>query len=699
MKVSRQFSYEETDGTVQYYVVETTPGATIVGGVGGAVNSVAGRTGDVVLAHGDIGDWNEAVQDAVGTWLSAGSAVSIVYNDAANTLTISVSGLASSDISDFAEAVQDQIGAHVKGGTGITASYDDAGTGDTTLAIDTSAENERIDDRVAALLVAGANVTLTYNDGANTLTIAAAGGGGSSTLAADTDVAVASLADKDTLQYDNASSKWKNYDVATTRTRLGLGTAAVKNVPAAGDASTSEVVKGDDTRLTNNRTDASAIHSGDAAGGDLTGTLPSPTVGTNKVGNTKLAQMAANTIKGNNTGSTANAADLTVAQTKTLLAIANTDVSGLGTASTQASSAFVASGADATAAGVVQKVQGVLVDTVAPSADGMLWIWDNSAAKFVAKAVSGDATLAKTGVLTLGTVPIAKGGTGQTGNTAAFDALAPATPAKGTLLVFNGTHWVNIGVGSNTQVLTADSVQAEGIKWAAAGGGGGGAVGTDTIWDTKGDLAVGTGADTAAKLASSGVIGDVPYVLPSETTGLLFGSPRSGSERYLARTSALAETLPRWTCSSAGTSNVSGQLRMQAIYLMKGQTVTNIGILSGSTGATTPTHWWFSLHDSSRVYLRSTADQTTTAWSAAVEKVLALASPFTATYEGLHYIGMMMTAGIPVNTVGATPTISVITAVPILGGQSTTGLTTAQADGTTAGAITSTSGQMYAYVT
>jgi hypothetical protein len=44
---------------------------------------------------------------------------------------------------------------------------------------------------------------------------------------------------------------------------------------------------------------------------------------------------------------------------------------------------------------------------------------------------------------------------------------------KGDLAVSNGTTLVRLGVGSNTQVLTADSTTATGLKWAAAGGGSG----------------------------------------------------------------------------------------------------------------------------------------------------------------------------------------------------------------------------------
>ncbi len=84
-----------------------------------------------------------------------------------------------------------------------------------------------------------------------------------------------------------------------------------------------------------------AAHTGDVtspAGSNVT------TIAANAVSNAKAAQMAANTLKGNNTGATANAGDLTVAQAKTLLAIAASDVSGLAAIATSGSASNLIAG-------------------------------------------------------------------------------------------------------------------------------------------------------------------------------------------------------------------------------------------------------------------------------------------------------------------------------------------------------------------
>lgn len=64
-----------------------------------------------------------------------------------------------------------------------------------------------------------------------------------------------------------------------------------------------------------------------------------------------------------------------------------------------------------------------------------------------------------------GAVSIAKGGTGQITQTAAFNALSPLT-TKGDVPVYNGANVVRQGIGSDGQVFLADSTQANGLKWA-----------------------------------------------------------------------------------------------------------------------------------------------------------------------------------------------------------------------------------------
>lgn len=84
---------------------------------------------------------------------------------------------------------------------------------------------------------------------------------------------------------------------------LASVTAAANKVPIAGGAGTIDAAW----------LPAAAIVAGTAVGGDLTGTLPNPTIAADAVTNAKLANMATKTVKGNATGGSANPTDLTTA--------------------------------------------------------------------------------------------------------------------------------------------------------------------------------------------------------------------------------------------------------------------------------------------------------------------------------------------------------------------------------------------------
>lgn len=112
----------------------------------------------------------------------------------------------------------------------------------------------------------------------------------------------------------------------------------------------------------------------------------------------------------------------------------------------------------------------------------------------------------------------------------------------------------------------------------------------------------------------------------------------------LAPTAAAQETFPRSNITNqCNTDTLQGYLLMSAIYLPAGQTVSNITLVNGTAGLTSPTHQLFGLYSDARALLATSADDTTTAWAAYAAKTLAMTVPYVVPTSGLYYIGYTYT--------------------------------------------------------
>lgn len=150
-----------------------------------------------------------------------------------------------------------------------------------------------------------------------------------------------------------------------------------------------------------------------------------------------------------------------------------------------------------------------------------------------------------------GTLPIANGGTGQTGQTAAFDALAPTTTA-GDVSFHNGSDNVRLGIGTAGQVLTVNA-GATAPEWAAGGAGAGNPVTVGVTVDGGGSV-ITTGIKGYTQIAVSGTI----------TSWTLLASPAGDVEfdvymdafgASLPTTSIVAAAPPVLTADNTGTDS------------------------------------------------------------------------------------------------------------------------------------------------
>jgi len=155
-----------------------------------------------------------------------------------------------------------------------------------------------------------------------------------------------------------------------------------------------------------------------------------------------------------------------------------------------------------------------------------------------------------------GTLAITNGGTGQTSQTAAFDAMAPTT-TKGDLIVSNGTDNVRLPVGgTNGHVLTVDSAESTGVKWAAASGGGSSFAPTQT-----------TKTDTFSTTSRDGTWADV--------TGLsVVITPATGKKVLLECFLTVG--------ASTGNSAVSFRITRNGTVVSQGDAATGLNRIAGS---------------------------------------------------------------------------------------------------------------------
>ena len=371
--------------------------------------------------------------------------------DATNRTNHTGTQLAST-ISDFTEAAQDAIGAALTNSSTLSFTYNDAGNTITAAVIESGLTIANIGGSVPASKMPAFTGDITTVAGAVATTIAA-------NVVTNSKLAQMGA---NTIKGNNTAGTANALDLTASqvKTLLAISTSDVSGLaPIATSGSAADLSAG--TILAARM----PAHTGDVT--SSAGSVAT-TIAANAVTNAKAAQMGANTFKGNNTGSTANAADLTVAQAKTLLAISTSDITGLAAIATSGSATDLSAGTVPAArfpafTGDITTSAGAIATTL-----GSNVVTNAKAAQMATNTIKGNNTGSTANASDLTATQVTAmlnnvvGDSGSGGTKGMVPAPAAGDTAAGKFLSAAGT-WSTPAGGGGGEANTASNVGTGGV--------------------------------------------------------------------------------------------------------------------------------------------------------------------------------------------------------------------------------------------
>lgn len=190
--------------------------------VAGTNIAVSGNNGVYTISTNGL-DTN-AVKDAIGASVTGVSGIAVSYDNSSKITTISLSDptIQVADITDFSEGVDDRVSSLLTAGTGIGLNYNDNAntlqvsvTGIPTSLITNFASgvNTLIENAVSASIVGGSGIDIVYNSGTNTLSI-------SSALTAGNGISLSHNSGNYTVSVTGHSHSWSQITDASQRATL-----------------------------------------------------------------------------------------------------------------------------------------------------------------------------------------------------------------------------------------------------------------------------------------------------------------------------------------------------------------------------------------------------------------------------------------------------------------------------------------------